>query len=367
MISVLIVTENDLVSQGGIQTGIRRITTRLKDNFVFDCIVFQPMQENEKTLFPQFRNIFCIPCEKKIGVKKIFENITRPVRIYRSALSIMKSHDYSAVHCHDIQKGGIVLLAARKTGVSIRIAHSHNPATTDPKSFVQAKYYEFTRKLVSPNSNVKIGCSMKANEYMFGNEANKSRVVNNEILLDKFKRTDKTLGHRFIHIGRFTHQKNHAFIIDTFSEILRRIPDATLTLVGWGEKREEIINQIAEFGLSKAVAILPNDSNVLELLNSSDYMIFPSRYEGLGRVLIEAQAMEVMCFASDVVPRETDLGLCVYLPLENGCKKWADIICDFIDMNQRENYKLENNRVKEFDINNIVDKYAAIYRGEWNE
>ena len=42
---------------------------------------------------------------------------------------------------------------------------------------------------------------------------------------------------------------------------------------------------------------------------SLDVFIFPSKYEGLGIVLIEAQAAGIPCVVSNKIPNEADLGL----------------------------------------------------------
>ena len=89
-------------------------------------------------------------------------------------------------------------------------------------------------------------------------------------------------------------------------------------------------------------------------------MIFPSKYEGLGIVLIEAQVSNVPCFISDVIPNEADLGLCTKLSLDKGAKNWAININNYIN-NQSYNYKLDYEKVKKFDINTVSRSMENIY------
>ena len=62
------------------------------------------------------------------------------------------------------------------------------------------------------------------------------------------------------------------------------------------------------------------------LLRESTLLLLPSRSEGFGIVLIEAQAMGLSCYASDTVPKETDRGGVTFLPLSAGPEAWADAI-----------------------------------------
>ena len=59
-----------------------------------------------------------------------------------------------------------------------------------------------------------------------------------------------------------------------------------------------------------------------------DVFLFPSLYEGLGLVLVEAQAAGLPCVIADVVPEEADLvhGLVRRLPLEAAVTAWADAV-----------------------------------------
>ena len=367
---ILIVVWSNLNNSGGVQNGIKHMTSVLKDEFVFDIVTFFRVDPDNLGAYSIFDKIHCIPCNRSNKIAKLFEYLFRPLRLYRGAMRILGEVEYDVVHCHDLQLGAYFMRAAKQCNVPIRICHSHNPDAVKKNDLFRKVYCTLLRPIVNKNSNVKIGCSKKACDYMFGEKTDGTFVVNNELILadfdlNKYPRND-TGTVRFVHVGRFTYQKNHDFLLDTFNYIHKRIKESSLTLVGWGELETPLKEKISQYGIEEVVTFLPHTSNIPEVFSNADYMIFPSRFEGLGRVLIEAQAMGVMCFASDVVPDETALGCCKYFSLSDGYEKWGNRIIEFIQTGEREKYSINRELLSTFDINHVADKYAAIYRGEYN-
>ena len=64
------------------------------------------------------------------------------------------------------------------------------------------------------------------------------------------------------------------------------------------------------------------------MMAAMDVFLFPSLYEGLGLVLIEAQAAGLISVVSDVIPEEADLfqPLVIRLPLSQTPDHWAERI-----------------------------------------
>ena len=188
------------------------------------------------------------------------------------------------------------------------------------------------------------------------NKFNKSKV-NKDVVINKYKVKEDSIN--FINIGRFEEQKNQLFLIRVFSEFIKLRENSRLIIVGHGSLESEIRNEINMLGIEEYVDILPQDTNIPEILSVMDYFLLPSLYEGLGIVLIEAQAMGVQCFASNYVPEEADIGLCEFLPLEIGAEGWAQEINNNIDEN---NYgKVNSERLNKYDIKNVVIELEKIY------
>lgn len=129
-------------------------------------------------------------------------------------------------------------------------------------------------------------------------------------------------------IGRFAYQKNPEFTIDIFAKLLKKREDAHLLLIGRGDV-EKLQKQIKDLGIEKKVSILCNRDDIPELLHAMDVFIFPSRFEGLGIVLIEAQASGLPCVTSDNIPWEAYQSKNITrLSLEAPKEEWVDALLD---------------------------------------
>ena len=92
------------------------------------------------------------------------------------------------------------------------------------------------------------------------------------------------------HVGHFSYQKNHDFLLSVFAEIVQREPKARLLLVGEGGEQAIDREQAQKLNVSDKVIFYGTTENVPPLLWAMDTFVFPSRFEGCGNALLEAQA-----------------------------------------------------------------------------
>lgn len=300
----------------------------------------------------------------KIGVE-IKETPTKkknPIRYYLFLLNALKSNDYDIVHIHG-NSSTITpeLFIAYIKGIKVRIAHSHNSTCNNKK--IHKLFKPIFNKLYTHG----FACSNIAGDWMFDkkdyvvipngfdthkyifDENTRLRIRNNMNLADNM-----VIGH----VGRFNDQKNHPFLLKVFEKVACENDKAVLLLIGTGpnfEKTNEIIqshkykDRIICFGVSK---------NVSELYNVMDVFVLPSKYEGLGIVLLEAQINGLNCIASDVVPDEVKLddNVIKFLSLEDSVDIWAKTILEQVSQNRKEFYNNNINNIQKYDIkNNILD------------
>jgi 1,2-diacylglycerol 3-alpha-glucosyltransferase len=95
------------------------------------------------------------------------------------------------------------------------------------------------------------------------------------------------------YIGRVAHEKNIAFLVRVFAEVLRSVPGALLVIAGEGPARESLRAQVSALGLESRVhfaGYLERDTELLDCYAAADVLVFASRTETQGLVLLEAMA-----------------------------------------------------------------------------
>jgi len=106
----------------------------------------------------------------------------------------------------------------------------------------------------------------------------------------------------FIHVGRMTAAKNHLRVVSIFSELARRLPGARLLLVGREHEAigRRLRRQVAAAGIAGKVHFAGERLDVPRLMRGADALIFPSLWEGLGDVVLEAAAAGTPAVCSDL-------------------------------------------------------------------
>lgn len=125
--------------------------------------------------------------------------------------------------------------------------------------------------------------------------------------------------------GVLIHKESY-ILIDIFKEIYSKNNKAVLVMVGDGGLRNSIEDKVKSCGLSGSVYFLGLRSNVHEIMQAFDVLLFPSLYEGLPVSIIEAQASGLQCILSDTIDKDTDVtGNCRFVSLSTSIAEWADI------------------------------------------
>ncbi|MEG1523595.1 MAG: glycosyltransferase [Clostridia bacterium] len=240
------------------------------------------------------------------------------------------SGGYDIVHAHMDGMNGYVLALAKKAGIPVRISHSHNTQflTTDP---IRIGLHRMTANRIPKMATALFACSEAAGRFLYGDtnfDAGSVTIIKNAIELGRFRydetvrtrlRSEFALNEQFVigHVGRYDYQKNQEFLLSILPEILKKCPKTMLMCVGDGLERAKLETIIALKGLQNHVLLTGFRNDVPQLMSTFDTFVLPSRFEGLGIVLIEAQRNGLHCIASTDVPqKETFVTDCTYLPLQ---------------------------------------------------
>lgn len=250
-------------------------------------------------------------------------------------------HDYQAVHLNSGPKNYPILKYAKRYGIPVRIAHAHNTGFQTSSKAAQLLGDLFKRPLRRYATHC-LACSDLAGQWMFGSRwmsAGKVTVLPNGIPLQEYAfhpdtrrkvRTEWNASTDTLvvgHVGRFTTQKNHGFLLEIFAELHRKQPNSLLVLVGIGELQDAARSEAEELHLTDSVRFLGFRSDVADLLQGMDIFLMPSLYEGFPVTGVEAQAAGLPCVFSDTITREVKiLDAVEYFPLSTPAAQWADSI-----------------------------------------
>lgn len=251
---------------------------------------------------------------------------------------IVRENGYKTVlKISEFSLGALDLWAAKNGGAKVLMMRSSNAGTTENK-VISVLHYLF-RPIANRIVNVKMAPSTEAARYTFGNvciKKNNIVYIKNGLKLSDIVIDDKTkkclidklgINDKYIvaHIGRFCKQKNHKYLIKVFKEIKNKRDNAVLLLFGDGELREDIISQIERLGLIDDVIFMGIRNNILEYLSLIDVIVFPSLFEGMPNVIVEAQAAGVPCLISNTITKEVKLtDLVKFMSINDLPEKWAD-------------------------------------------
>ena len=244
--------------------------------------------------------------------------------------------EYKVIHSHINENSSFVLRAAEKAGIPCRIAHSH---LSDLGFDLKFPFRLYARSIMKAHPTKYFACSKNAGKWLFRNTSPEEiQVLNNAVNVEEFLfnkemrqkirrelnvRDELVIGH----IGRFNKQKNHEFLIDIFKSVVEKRPDAVLVMAGEGNLKPQIEKKVADLGLSSNVRFLGVRSDIANLMQGLDLFLFPSLFEGLPVVLVEAQAAGLKCLISDSITKETNITERIeFASLGESPEEWANKI-----------------------------------------
>ena len=303
---------------------------------------------------------------KPVSRKGLLKHLEGILVLGKQLRQMPEPYDVFHIHNHHAFSALLSVLAAKLGGVKTIVVHSHNTST---QYHLQA--HAVCKRILAWFNVRRFACSQAAGEWMF--TSNNFTVIHNgldlnEFTFDPWKReevrkefnwTDKRI---IGHVGRFNAQKNHMFLIEIFAALHEKMQDAHLVLVGKGELEDEVRRRVEEKGLSDFVSFLGVRDDVQRLYQGMDLFLFPSCYEGLGIVLIEAQICGLPCVVSDVIPSESIfVENTVKMSLQSSSELWAEKCMLLLKNVENRNNNVSVLRSAGYDSIDIANNLERIY------
>lgn len=266
---------------------------------------------------------------------------TRDVRgNHQRFRELIRHEKYDVIHFNLFESLSLSFVRlAREEGVPCRIVHSHNTALRESKTkWLKMILHRMGRSRYSMDATQLWACSGQAARFLFSQRALDKlpyRFIPNGIELERFAYSAQTrsqiraqlhLEDAFVvgHIGRLCQQKNQMFLLDVTRELVAMEPRTCLLLVGDGEDRAALEGKAQQLGIQDHVLFYGTTPNPEQLMCAMDVFAFPSLFEGLAIVVVEAQANGLPLVSSQHMPPEAFVTpTAVQLPLEEGARAWA--------------------------------------------
>jgi glycosyltransferase involved in cell wall biosynthesis len=274
-------------------------------------------------------DLACAPGGKLIdlvqgqGMKVIpFKNLVQPLRPVKDALILndlirfLKRERYHIVHTHNSKAGFVGRLAAKLAGVPVIVHTVHGFAFHDQEPAWRRMLFRNLERFASHWCDRMIFISQPLIEW-----AMQERIVDPQKVLKVYSGIDLAHFHPVTEdekksirrkwgireesavvgvVSKLWAGKGHEILIQAFKELKEEINDAVLAIVGEGYLHGKLVNLVQRLGLADDVIFTGFQTDVSEIMATFDVAVLPSLFEGMGRVVLEAMAMEKPVVASRV-------------------------------------------------------------------
>lgn len=352
------------MNSGGAETFLMKIYRKInKDEIQFDfcvCSKTKGYYDEEISnlggkihfITPKSKNILLFRKELKKLI--VFEHYNYVLRVVSNAF------------------GFYDLKIAKQAGAKVCIGRSSN--SSDGGGLINKVTHSVGKLLFLKYIDVKIAPSELAGKYSFGIRNyinNEVYILNNGLDIKEFE-YNENIRHKVRkrynisndclvigHIGRFSLQKNHSFLIDIFDEVHKKNKNSKLILVGDGELHRNVVEQIKSYEIEKNVVFIKVSDHIRDLLCIMDVFVFPSLYEGMPNVVLEAQATGLPCVISSSITKSVNItGLVKFLSLKSTPDYWSkEVLNSKID---KRSSPVDTFLKEKYDIDSVVQQFESL-------
>lgn len=247
------------------------------------------------------------------------------------------------IHAHDYTASILCALCFPKAKI---ISHIHNNSPWIKSYGIYSWAYLFSsffyKKILTVSDSIE-------KEYVFGKFIkNKIECIGNptDIELIHQKAIEYSIDKKYdlIFLGRLTAQKNPKLLLEVFNDLILKRPDISIAVVGAGDQFESFNESIHKNNLQDNIEMYGFMENPYPVLNASNIMILPSKWEGYGLVAVESLSLGIPVICSGA----GGLKNIVNSSCGKICKNKDDYVQEIIELLDNEQaYATKSNNAKE--------------------
>jgi len=310
----------------------------------------------------------------------------------KAFLQLLENEKYDALHNHQDFISGWHFLLGLGALPAIRIAHLHNPYNF-VRNYIDGplRWFSFrTGRLLMASLATKITgtsnsvmdeygynkwpyrskrvapayCGININAFLYDPGAKRKLLC--EMGWDAGARVALFVGRIGLeNMDTAPNQKNPQFAFAFAKHLVNRDENWKFLFVGFkGALGLEMEKEVNDLHLQGRIYFTGLRRDIPRLMSSVDVLVFPSIWEGLGLVAVEAQANGLPVLASDAIPQEAVIipELVTRLSLDHPLSVWYDTIQNMpVKESARSNYK-EIAAKAPFSIESSVQSLIALYQ-----
>ncbi len=301
---------------------------------------------------------------EKVKIYYLHKRKGLDLRFIKKLYDVFKNERFDVIHSHQSALRYLFFISKFWT-VPHKIHTIHSEAKSEDPSIISflINLISFRRGVIPIGVSNAVAKSIENRYKISGVVAVLNGIRQKKVYLSKEKwREDNGINKNakiFVMVSRLVEEKNHGFAIRLFSILSRANKDFLLLIVGDGPLERNIKNKIKEKKLAKNIIMTGFRSDVIDILNASDYFIMPSLREGAPIALLEAMLLSKISFVaktggiSEIV---TDCYNGFFID-NNDEDKAAEKISESIE-------KCKNLEIGENARQTILDKYNNIIMAE---
>lgn len=154
-----------------------------------------------------------------------------------------------------------------------------------------------------------------------------------------------------LYVGRLAPQKSIHYSIKSFVTVSKKFPSVKFLIIGEGECKASLTEQVLELGLEKKVLFLGHQADTISYYKNAELTILSSLYEGFPNVLLESIICGTPVVSFDCPSGPEDI-------IKNGVNGYLSSYLDEFDLAKNIELALEREWDRK-EIKDTIDDYSS--------